>query len=199
MKTSPFGPALAFLAALLVSVVLAPPALAHDALRSSDPAKDAKVENVRKVTLEFTAKVRLPTVVVTAADGTRHESGKPSADGAVVTQQLDRPLPAGKYTIAYRIVSSDGHPVEGEIPFTVVGGAEPSEAASAEPQPSEPEPSESAAAPSAPPTALSATPTPVAAEQDDDGGGVPVWLWIVVGALAGIGLGMFFSMRGKRR
>jgi methionine-rich copper-binding protein CopC len=199
MKTSPFSATLALLAALLLSVGVATPALAHDALKSSDPAKNAEVESIEKVTLTFTARVRLPAVVVTAADGTRHESGKPSVDGAVVTQRLGDALPAGKYTIGFRIVSSDGHPVEGEIPFTVVGGAEPSPSDTpAESTAATPEESP-AVTPSETAADAAVSPTPIAAEQDEGGGGIPVWLWIAVGVLAGIGIGMFFSMRGRKR
>ncbi len=64
---------------------------------------------------------------------------------------MSGPLPAGKYVIAYRIVSSDGHPKTGEVPFTVLAAETPSESPS-------PEPSETAAA-SAPATP---EPTPVA-------------------------------------
>jgi methionine-rich copper-binding protein CopC len=30
-----------------------------------------------------------------------------------------RPLPAGTYTVRYRVLSVDGHVVEGEFPFTL--------------------------------------------------------------------------------
>ncbi|GLW10620.1 copper resistance protein C [Microtetraspora sp. NBRC 13810] len=188
MKTSPIGAVLALLAALSLLPLLATPALAHDSLKRSDPAKNAQVPSVDKVTLEFSAHVTFPAVVVTGAGGDRHESGRPEVDGPVVTQELDGPLPPGKYTVAYRIVSSDGHPVEGEIPFTVVGSsAGPAPAAAITPSAGNPPP----AAGNAPAV------TPVSGEEQD--GGLPGWLWIVVGALIGIGIGMFFSLRNKKR
>jgi hypothetical protein len=92
------------------------------------------------------------------------------------------------------VVSSDGHPIEGEIPFTVTAPDTPSptpsetvSAAPAETVTAQPAPEQST------PAALDAEET--GAEQDD--GGVPGWVWIVVFGLAGIGIGMAFSLRKK--
>lgn len=194
MKRSPLAALTAMLAALVASVVLASPALAHDALKSSDPKKDSTVESVEEVTLEFTAKVRMPYVIVRGADGADQQAGKPALDGHVVTQKLKGVLPDGKYTIAFRVVSSDGHPIEGEIPFTVKG------APSATPTPSAtaaaPSEAPSSAAPAPPATAAAPQSTPAAAEESAPG--FPIWLLIVVGALAGIGIGFLLSVRKKK-
>ena len=120
MKKSPFAAAAAILAALFV-LATAAPALAHDALKSSDPAKDATVKALDEVTLEFTGSVRMPFVIVRGAGEVQFQAGKPDLDGPVVTQKLKGELSDGKYVIAYRVVSSDGHPIEGEVPFTVKG------------------------------------------------------------------------------
>jgi cobalamin biosynthesis Mg chelatase CobN len=65
-----------------------------------------------------------------------------------VTQPLADGLPAGAYTVEYRVTSGDGHPISGSFAFTVAQGAPSSSAASA--------PSSSAAAP--PPEESSAAP-----------------------------------------
>ena len=143
MKKSPFAAAAAILAALFV-LATAAPALAHDALKSSDPAKDATVKTLDEVTLEFTGNVRMPFVIVRGAGEVQFQAGKPDLDGPVVTQKLKGELSDGKYVIAYRVVSSDGHPIEGEIPFTVKG-ATPSQSPTAAPEATE------SAAPAAPP------------------------------------------------
>ncbi|MER5646945.1 copper resistance CopC family protein [Streptosporangium sp. NPDC002524] len=216
MKTSPVAVALALLAALVLGTAFASPALAHDRLKSSNPAKGAKVENLEEVKLTFSATVRFPNVVVRSGDET-HQDGKADADGPVVTQKVKGDLPPGEYVIAYRVLSSDGHPIEGEIPFTLLGSTELS------PSPSEtspsPEATESAGSTgstgsggSAGSTATASAPaasTPVgtlgpaaaAGESEEPGssGGVPGWMWIVVGGLTGIGIGLFFSMRGRKR
>ncbi|MEU4515993.1 copper resistance CopC family protein [Nonomuraea wenchangensis] len=155
MKTSPFAALTAILAALLASGLLvagtAAPALAHDSLKSSSPAKGAEVESLDEVRLEFTARVRLPFVVLNGPGGAQYQAGEPEQDGAVVRQAVKPSLPGGKYTIAYRVVSSDGHPIEGEIPFTLKApAAEETPSASAEPS----TPASSAAA--APPASAAA-------------------------------------------
>nr|BFE88475.1 hypothetical protein GCM10020093_110760 [Planobispora longispora] len=66
--------------------------------------------------LTFTASVRFPKVVVRSADGAPYHDGKPASDGPVVTQEVKPDLPPGEYVIAYRVVSSDGHPIEGRSP-----------------------------------------------------------------------------------
>ncbi|MER6945458.1 copper resistance protein CopC [Nonomuraea sp. NPDC000554] len=201
MKRSPLAVLTALLAALLV-LGTAGPALAHDSLKSSDPAKGATVGSLDRVRLEFSSKVRMPFVIVRGAgDQTEHQLGRPALDGAVVTQDLKGELPSGKYTIAYRVVSSDGHPIEGEIPFKVEGptpgptAGRPAEAtASSRPVPSQ---VSTASAQPLPNQVSSAPATPLAAE----GGGsasFPVWLLIVVGALVGVGIGFLLSVRGKK-
>ncbi|GAA4234794.1 hypothetical protein FHR32_005509 [Streptosporangium album] len=191
MKTSPVAVVLALLAVLVLGTAFASPALAHDTLKSSTPAKGAKVEGLKQVKLTFSATVRFPNVVVHTKDNAAHQDGKPVVDGPVVIQKLKDDLPPGEYVIAYRVVSSDGHPIEGEIPFTLVGQESPS-------------PSESASVVPAESATLTATaaPAPVAQAQDQSetsGGGVPGWAWLVVGGLLGVGIGLFFSMRKKKQ
>ncbi|GAA4517730.1 MULTISPECIES: copper resistance CopC family protein [Nonomuraea] len=196
MKSSPLAALTAILATLLV-LVTAGPALAHDALKSSDPAKDATVESVDEITLEFTGKIRMPFVSVRGPGDTQHQAGDPELDGVKVKQALKGELPDGDYTIAYRVVSSDGHPIEGEIPFTVKGAS-----------PSPAETPEGSTAPTA--EATTAEPAPTATEPaeaqpaeevsaESDAATFPVWLLIVVGALVGIGIGFLMSARKKKQ
>ncbi|UBU16517.1 copper resistance CopC family protein [Nonomuraea gerenzanensis] len=215
MKRSPFAALTAILAAALLTsglaaglvLGLAGPALAHDTLKSSSPAKNAEVTSLDEVKLEFSAKVRMPFVIVRGDGDAQHQSGKPEVDGAVVTQAVKGPLPDGKYTIAYRVVSSDGHPIEGEIPFRVKGAEPPSPSPSPSPSASaspsaaasasaaqEPAATVASSAPAASPTGVAAT-EQAAAEQ---GGTFPVWLIIVIGALVGIGIGFLLSARKKQ-
>jgi len=196
MKKSPFAAAAAILAALFV-LATAAPALAHDALKSSDPAKDATVKTLDEVTLEFTGSVRMPFVIVRGAGEAQFQAGKPDLDGPVVTQKLKGELSDGKYVIAYRVVSSDGHPIEGEIPFTVKG-ATPSQSPTA----ASPEATESAAPAASPEASAAQAPAetsaePVAAENEATTS-FPIWLLVVVGALVGIGVGFLLSARKKK-
>ncbi|RGA00438.1 copper resistance CopC family protein [Microbispora triticiradicis] len=190
----PILAAFAGLAAFLVSLLLcaAPvlPAQAHTSLKSSDPQKNAQVKTLTKVTLEFADSVRFPVVVVRGEDGKRYEKGAPAVNGPKVTEAVADAVPPGRYTIAWRVVSPDGHPLEGEIPFTVVGDQALGSATSVA------EPQDTVAAPVA-----SAATTSEAAQAsqagDSEGGGVPGWFWAVVFGIAGIGIGMFLSLRKK--
>lgn len=179
MKRSPLAALTALLAALFTALLVtgtAGPALAHDTLRESVPEKGATVTSVERVTLEFSASGRMPLVIVRDSGGAQYQSGEPELDGRFVRQQV-RALPDGAYTIAYRIISSDGHPIEGEIPFTVAGAT-----------------ATATASPSASAPGVSATP---AGQQQREAaeGGFPVWLLILVGALIGIGVGFLISAR----
>ncbi|MEU4573920.1 copper resistance protein CopC [Nonomuraea sp. ATR24] len=196
MKKSPLAALTAILAALFV-LATAAPAQAHDTLKSSDPAKGATVKSVDEVTLEFSNKVRMPFVIVRGPGDAQHQAGDPESDGPVVKQRLKGELPDGKYTIAYRVVSSDGHPIEGEIPFTVKG-ASPSPEASAES--SAEATAEASTAASAAPSAAPSSAAPAAdqAAAEESSGTFPVWLIVVVGALVGIGIGFLLSARKKK-
>ncbi|GLW97072.1 copper resistance protein CopC [Microtetraspora sp. NBRC 16547] len=212
MRKSPLTAMIAFVAALLLGTALATPALAHTSLRSSDPKANARVDGLTKVSLVFSESVRFPVVLVRGPDGKRYESGDPAVDGPKVTQAVADSLPAGKYSVAWRVVSTDGHPIEGEIPFTVTGSAAASATpdASVTPTTSPTEsPTESPATPGVEPTVTGtaeATPEPTFTrvgdesaddQAQDDGGRVPAWVWIAVFGVAGIGIGMAISMRKK--
>ncbi|GAA4582649.1 hypothetical protein GCM10023194_18010 [Planotetraspora phitsanulokensis] len=186
------------MAALLVTVVLslglAAPAQAHTTLKSSTPAKNAEVEGLRKVTLEFSESVRFPTLLVRGAGGKRYESGQPVVNGVKVSVGVDASIPAGAYTIAWRVVSEDGHPLTGEIPFTVAGESSPpaTRTPSATPTPAA---SDTATTSAAPAPAVAASP---AADTQQDKPLIPGWVWVVLFGVGGIFLGMYISMRKKK-
>ena len=98
-------------------------AQAHDILKSSDPAKDAKVSDLSEVVPGVQQAVKFPKVVVLNAAEEQFQSGEAGFRGKKVVQTFSGMLPPGKYTIGYRVVSSDGHPRTGEIPFTVIPSA----------------------------------------------------------------------------
>ena len=139
---------LAAIAGVLFLALLAPAAYAHDRLKSSSPAKDEKVSSLETIELEYTSKIRFPVVALLQGDE-KIPLPKPELDGDTVRVEITEPLAAGKYVIAWRVVSIDGHPIEGEIPFTVKESPTPTVA---EPTPS----------PSAPETTAAGTETPTA-------------------------------------
>lgn len=113
--------ALTAAAALLGS---ATPALAHDELVSSTPAADTTVaQPPAEVVLTFDEAV-LPVgtqVLVTGPDGPVSD-GSPRLEGTAVHQPL-RGGPAGKYSVAWRATSADGHPVSGTFAFTAAAAS----------------------------------------------------------------------------
>ncbi|MGW4424836.1 copper resistance CopC family protein [Streptosporangium sp. NPDC004631] len=184
---------LATLCCGLFLMLTAPAALAHDRLKSSSPATDAKVSSIERIELEFTAHVRFPAIALREAGGTLVTVGKPHADGAKVTSKIIGVLPPGKYVAAWRVVSSDGHPIEGEIPFTLTGPATPSTTPTTPTTPT---------APAAPPTspAAPASPAPVSATDDQNtSGGVPGLIWGGLAALVVIGLAVLLRRRKTHR
>ena len=107
---------------LLWLVSLAGPAVAHEELVGSSPAEGAKLERApTQVELRFAGPV-IPegvAVTVTTSDGRRWEAGPARAAGTTVTTAVQTSVPAGRYTIGYRVVSSDGHPVTGAVDYEV--------------------------------------------------------------------------------
>jgi methionine-rich copper-binding protein CopC len=109
-----------------------PPAAAHAGLASSNPKDGTTVQSLpRQIVLKFTEAVGEAQVEVTASDGTVVSDGDPEALGATVTEPLTGDGPSGTYTIAYRVVSADGHPVSDELTFDVRSGSPPGESANA--------------------------------------------------------------------
>lgn len=168
--------------ALLATVALtavamlatATPASAHNVLISTDPAKNASLETgPARITLTFDAPVQggdINQVAVTGPDGSRWAEGSVAVSGNVVTAPV-RPLgPAGVYTVGFRILSADGHPVEDQYTFTLTKAGN-----------------------GTPATASAATGT----SSSGGSGGVPVWVWIV-GALVLLAIGLALALRTGR-
>ncbi|WP_329106038.1 copper resistance protein CopC [Micromonospora sp. NBC_01699] len=119
----PLRRVVAVLAACVIAAVIAPsPAWAHNSLRTSTPAKGATLDvPPTQVVLEFAERLdpQFTTIAVTTARGMAVTVGKPVVDGVRGTQALTQPLAAGTYTVAFRVVSVDGHPVQGSQVFTL--------------------------------------------------------------------------------
>ncbi len=96
-------------------------ALAHNSLVSSSPADGETVSAApSSVTLTFNDVVQNigPLVAVVGPDGGHYEGSSITAQDNKVTAAVNPLGPAGSYTVSYRIVSADGHPVEGTLVFT---------------------------------------------------------------------------------
>lgn len=101
------------------------PAAAHATLISTDPANNAVVATApAAVTLSFTEGVSLSpdSVRVLGPDGASVDSGEPThVDGKAATARvaLRSGLANGTYTVAWRAVSEDSHPIGGAYTFSI--------------------------------------------------------------------------------
>ncbi|MGH3754515.1 MAG: copper resistance CopC family protein [Pseudonocardiaceae bacterium] len=161
------GPALALLAA-------------HNALIGSVPPDGAQVATgPARVSLTFNLPVQrgFSTVAVTGPDGSQWQAGPPAEAGAVVSAPV-RPLgPVGQYTIAYQVLSADGHPVRGAVRFTLT--------------------TPGAGTGAAPPTAQSSGITTSGTVNHTGSGGAPVWPWLA-GAGVLLAAGVAVALRASR-
>ncbi|MDA3629033.1 copper resistance protein CopC [Saccharopolyspora sp. WRP15-2] len=148
-------------------------ALAHNVLVDSDPKEGAQLSvGPQQVRLTFDQPVRAGegynTVNVVGPDGTYWTDGQVKVEGNSVTMPVRELGPAGTYTIGYRILSNDGHPVPGKVTFTLT-------------QPGK-------GTPAAPPQQADRP------DQSAESGGMPVWPWIV-GAVIVVALGLVLALR----
>lgn len=187
--------ALSGLLALGLGLLAASAASAHDELLASDPADGAALDRAPgAIGLTFSADVLdiSPTIVVTGPDGEVPTSA--SVSGTSVSAPLPDGLPGGAYTVAWRVVSVDGHPIQGSFGFTVASPATADP--TSEPTTSPPTPIET---PGATPT--TSDPTPPTTEPTETpastADGTPVGPVVagVVGLLAVASIGWVLARR----
>jgi len=176
---------------LPLAVLLAPAAQAHDMLIDSRPAAgEVLSEAPDAVVLTFNNPPLGVGSAITVVDasGATVAQGEGTVEGTEVVLPLGEPLPSGDLEVRWRVASSDGHPIEGTIPFTLDAPvAQP--AATAEPT--------ATAEPAATPEPT--TPEPVAAEAEETGlAGLPTWLKVAVGVAALGAVAGLVVLVGKR-
>lgn len=118
---------LVLLGAVLVLFLLggAGTASAHAALKGSDPVDGSVLDAApREVTLRFTESVSLleDSIRVVDPENRAVDTGRPGrAGGRADTARVTLPtgLDDGTYTIAWRVVSADSHPISGALLFSI--------------------------------------------------------------------------------
>ena len=154
----------------------AAPAFAHSTLLGSDPADGANLDTgPSQVSLRFNEDMPpgFDVVFVIGPDGKEWQSGTVTTSGPVVSVPVAPLGPAGTYRVGYRVVSADGHPVEGRTSFTLSKAG-------------------SGTAPAQPAAAGPGTTT-----ESTSGGGLAIWPWIL-GAVVLIGAGVVAVLRMGR-
>lgn len=98
---------------------------AHAQLTSSVPRKNQTIKMLPNlVWLEFDGDLitldgkAVNELTVTNSKKVRVDIGGSIVGGARISTKLKPGLPSGKYMVSYRIVSEDGHPVDGSFSFT---------------------------------------------------------------------------------
>lgn len=141
----------------------APAAYAHDRLLSSDPAEGAVLNQApTQAVLTFSADVEEVGTVVELQDdaGQAVAASTSTVQGADVTTALPGDLQGGDYTLVYRVTSSDGHPISGQVTFALSADTAAPPATPTPPStPTQPSTAPTPTAPSVPPTTGPA-PTP---------------------------------------
>ncbi|MCE7005035.1 copper resistance protein CopC [Kibdelosporangium philippinense] len=164
----------------LAFVGLATPALAHNSLVDSNPKdKVSLATGPQTIQLTFDQPVQdgdgINTISVMDPQGNHWEAAPPQVNSTVVSAPL-RPLgPSGVYRIAWRVLSADGHPVKGELSFTLTT------AGNGTPLPADE-------------LAKFNNGASVSAPGEAESGGIPTWVWIV-GAVLVLGIGIVFALR----
>ena len=111
-------------------------------------------------------------VIVTDSHGKTVSTGDPTVNGREVTQKIKSDATDETYKVAWRVVSQDGHPIEGAFNFTVgKGGSGDASSSSA------------GASNEASPNASSGS-----SDSEASNSGVPLWVSGVIGAIIALGI-----------
>ena len=203
------GPGLLVFAAAVLG--LAGPAAAHDAAESSSPAAGASVPappGQVSVTFNNNPLGIGAAFSVKDAAGTEWAEGPVDIVDNVASQKLKAGGPAGEYTVAWRVVSADSHPIEGTFAFTAASAGQGAAQATC------PAPATSPAAAGSP-TAAGTAPAPGAGagtapamgtaqpgttgQPEQVGSGEPFQWSIVIFAVVAVGLLAALAVLARRR
>jgi len=155
-------------------ILAAGPSAAHSTPVSSVPADGTSIETGPQrasITFNEALQTSFPALTVVGPDGNLWSRGNPTVDGPTVSVAVGDLGPAGVYQIGYRVTSADGHPVKGEMTFTLTkaGNGTPGPKASGR----------------------------NSSDDNTDSNGIPL-LVFVVGAVVLFGGGLAFALFGGR-
>lgn len=173
------------------------PAAAHDELVSTNPTDGATLtEAPASLELTYSGDIMdvdgANQVRVTNAAGESVTDGDPEVDGTVVTQDLATAAADDTYTVTWRVVSSDGHPIQGTFTYTVGQG---SNATSATTQAA----TTGAAEPSAENTGTSAPAASDPVSQASEGLSTPLKVVLALVAVAALGSALVVVLAKTKR
>ena len=157
-------------------------ATAHSELLESNPVADSTVAELpAAVILTFNQDIQpeFSTVTLTDSNGTNWIPDAPTVDGPRVRATIDATAPASVYTVGYRVLSADGHPISGSFAFTFTPDRTPGVVQSG--------------------AAVAAESTQVGDDAAQSGTSNRAFTWLFGAAAAGLAVaGVFVLFRGKR-
>ncbi|WP_081512055.1 copper resistance CopC family protein [Nocardia donostiensis] len=159
---------------LTVGLVAAGQASAHSAVVGSDPEDGSTVQSSpQRVSVTFNENLQpsFPQMTVVGPDGNLWSKGEPVVEGKTVSVEVGELGPAGVYQVAFRVTSSDGHPVGGQRSFTLAN----------------------------PGNGVPGPPASPQAAEGEDAGGVPVLVIVVIAVVVLLAGGLLFMLFGTSR
>lgn len=106
--------------ALLVLAATTTGALSHSKAEQTTPANEATIEEVEAIEMRFDDPMRVTAITLTGPDGDVSIERETGMDAVTEFRALPpSDLPDGAYTVDWRGLSSDGHPMQGTFSFTI--------------------------------------------------------------------------------
>ncbi|WP_127586391.1 copper resistance CopC family protein [Paenibacillus koleovorans] len=190
---------------LLLIVLVAFPTIAsaHTNVSSSAPAANQTETNpIKEITLTFNTDIEpLSSVEILNEQGGKLTPTTVQVASPLIKAQFEAALPNGKYSVNWKIVGKDGHPVSGSYTFSVqlpqpTATLAPSSSPSSSPTATaSATPTVSPAVSPAPSSA--STPTPEAA--DADSGPSTNWTVMLIGVVVVLLMALVQRLRRKKR
>lgn len=109
--------------AIVLTVLGAVPANAHAGLVGTEPSAKATLSSAPEtVSMTFSENVGSAFVAVTAPDGSSIKTTDVTAVDRTVTAAVADVGMRGRFSVSFRVVSADSHPVDGTFTYTVTTG-----------------------------------------------------------------------------
>jgi methionine-rich copper-binding protein CopC len=106
--------------ALVVALATATVALAHSKTEATTPADGATVQTVQAIEMRFDDPMRVTAITLTGPDGEMDITRETGLDPVTEFRALPvGAMPTGAYTVEWRALAADGHPMQGSFDFTV--------------------------------------------------------------------------------
>lgn len=184
IRSIPVRAAIALGIGLAAAIAFSSPAAGHSVIIDSSPKAGEEIQSAPDF-FSITANEDLADItgvgegfalkVVYVPTGADVATGQLIIDGSTLSTP-GVPLASGAYLMQYQVVSADGHPISGEIPFTVAGDS------------TQPEAEPGTEIPAANPTPISAPAEP------------PTWPIWLAGSLAAvlIVIGVIIAIKRRR-